>query len=561
MGLVTLTGTAGTGKTRLALQVAADLRDELPDGTFWVDLAPLRDPHLVTSAVAQVLGVREQRGTSAGDGIPLTQGLKESLRGKACLLLLDNFEQVVDAAPLLSELLAAAPHLKLLVTSRVVLRLRDEHEYPVSPLALPDPERLPPFPDLLQYAAVELFVQRARAARPEFALTPENGAAVAQICCRLDGLPLAIELAAARLRLFSPPALLSRLGDRLGLLTAGARDLPARQQTLRAALDWSYELLAEGERGLLRRLSVFVGGWTLAAAEGICSADGGEGREVLELLGQLVEKSLVVTEAQGEAVRYRLLETIREFGQEKLEAGGAEGGGSPAKRVGYPRREGGGAGPRGEAVAARDRHRDWYLAAGQPSKLSMGPDHENLTAALEWSMQRGDAQAALRLGIALHDRWYGCSLARGARAVPEGTVAAGSGGANGGAGLGAEYVRLPRLPPGRLPGSVGAPGGWPDDRPAVERSEDHPLVAPLPWKYRHGPGGLPESPASLRGGARDEPPVGEVRVPGGSSNWEHWPSWRGTMKEPGRSWRKNWRSAARGAIGMASLTRSRFWAI
>ena len=209
--------------------------------------------------------------------MPLIQGLKESLRGKACLLLLDNFEQVVDAAPLLSELLAAAPHLKLLVTSRVVLHLRDEHDVPSPPR--PAGPRTPAAvhgsPPVCRGGAVR---PTGHAARPEFALTPENGAAVAQICCRLDGLPLAIELAAARIRLFSPPALLSRLGDRLGLLTAGARDLPARQQTLRATLDWSYELLAEGERGLLRRLSVFVGGWTLAAAEGICSADGGEGR-------------------------------------------------------------------------------------------------------------------------------------------------------------------------------------------------------------------------------------------------------------------------------------------
>jgi predicted ATPase/DNA-binding SARP family transcriptional activator len=415
VGLVTLTGTAGTGKTRLALQVAADLRDEFSDGIFWVDLAPVRDPDLVTSAVAQVLGVRET------GGVPLTQGLKENLRGKECLLLLDNFEQVVDAAPLLSELSAATPRLKLLVTSRVVLRLRDEHEYPVSPLALPDLERLPPVTDLLKYAAVELFVQRAQAARPEFALTPENGAAVAQICCRLDGLPLAIELAAARIRLFSAPALLSRLGDRLGLLTAGARDLPARQQTLRAAIDWSYELLLEGERVLLRRLSVFAGGWTLAAAEAVCSGvqvfrrsgvqeapiSGPEylntrkpehlhPGDVLDLLTALVDQSLVVTEEQGEAVRYRLLETIREYGQEKL--GGAE-----------------------EAVAARDRHEGFFLQLAEAARAAAGqeqgaeaferlePEHDNLRAALAWSgghERSGGAAGMLRLAGALGEFWF-----------------------------------------------------------------------------------------------------------------------------------------------------------
>jgi predicted ATPase/class 3 adenylate cyclase len=268
--LVTLTGAGGTGKTRLGLQVAAELLDQFSAGVFFVALAPISDPGLVASAIAQTLGVRELGGT------PLLESLKAHLRDQQLLLLLDNFEHLLAAAPLVAELLAAAPRLKVLLTSRAVLHLRGEKEFPVPPLALPDPKHLPPVgADLVsalsQYAAVELFIQRALDVKPEFVVTNENAPAVAEICVRLDGLPLAIELAAARIKLFPPEALLARLGSRLTLLTGGARDLPARQRTLRDAIAWSYDLLGESEQRLFRRLAVFVGGCTPEAAEAVCA--------------------------------------------------------------------------------------------------------------------------------------------------------------------------------------------------------------------------------------------------------------------------------------------------
>ncbi len=238
--LLTLTGPGGTGKTRLALQVAADLLDDFADGVWFVDLAPLSDPTLVIPTIAQVLGVKEQGAR------PLRDTLSDYLRGKQLLLVLDNFEQVVEAAPDVAALLAACPQLAVLVTSRIALRLRGEHEYAVPPLALPDPAHLPPPEGLSQYESVRLFIDRAVAVKADFAVTNANAPAVAEICARLDGLPLAIELAAARIRLLPPEALLARLGERLKLLTGGPRDLPARQQTLRAAIGWSYDLLDPG---------------------------------------------------------------------------------------------------------------------------------------------------------------------------------------------------------------------------------------------------------------------------------------------------------------------------
>jgi predicted ATPase/DNA-binding SARP family transcriptional activator len=378
VGLVTLTGTAGTGKTRLALQVAAELRDEFQDGVYWVDLAPLRDSVLVGSAIAQVLGVRETGGTS------LVQSLKQSLREKECLLLLDNFEQVIEAGSLLAELLAAAPVLKLLVISRIVLCLRDEHEYPVAPLALPDPSCLPSFPELSRYAAVELFVQRARAARPEFALTEENAAAVAEICVRLDGLPLAIELAAARIRLLPPQALLSRLGNRLGLLTGGARDLPARQQTLRDAIAWSYDLLVPEEQRLFRRLSVVVGGCTLEAVAAVHDAEGDPQRDVLNRVASLVDQNLLQQEvgAEGEP-RFMMLETIREFGRERLAESGEE-------------------------DAVRRQHAEFFLelVEARPGWERLEAEHDNSRAAMTWSLaEAGDPGMALRLAVGLAPFW------------------------------------------------------------------------------------------------------------------------------------------------------------
>jgi hypothetical protein len=263
--LVTLTGIGGTGKTRLAQWVARASLREFADGVFFIDLSAVNDPGLVASAVAQPLGVKETGSA------PLTESLKEYLREKRMLLVLDNFEQVMDAAGFVAEMLSSSPRLKVLVTSRILLRISAEHEYTVPPLALPEEDRrLPPAQELTNYAAVALFVKRAQAVKSTFALTEENARPVVEVCRRLDGLPLAIELAAARVKLLSPQAILKRLENSLKLLTGGARDLPARQQTMRGAISWSYDLLEESERRLFSRLSVFAGGMTIEAAEEVC---------------------------------------------------------------------------------------------------------------------------------------------------------------------------------------------------------------------------------------------------------------------------------------------------
>jgi predicted ATPase/DNA-binding SARP family transcriptional activator len=424
--LVALTGPGGTGKTRLGLQVAADLLDEFADGVFFVDVAPIRDPELVVPTIAQALGVREVEGR------PLGERLKEYLREKQLLLLLDNFEQIVAAAQLVAELLSGAPRLKVLVTSRAVLRLRGEHDFPVPPLALPDRRHLPGRELLSQYAAVALFIQRAVAAQPEFAVTNENAPAVAEICHRLDGLPLAIELAAARARLLTPEALLSRLGRRLPLLTGGARDLPERQQTLRAAIGWSCDLLAEGEQRLFRRLSVFVGGCSLEAAEAVCRAEGDPPIDLLEGIGSLVEQSLLRQQEPGEGVgtgepvfgraadsergggrpssrspglvgarsatasepgqawepRFGMLETIREFGRERLAASGEE-----------------------ELI--RRQHALFFLTLAEQQDARdagwelLDREYDNLRAALEWWGEQEDGTVALRLAGAMTNPWLG----------------------------------------------------------------------------------------------------------------------------------------------------------
>ena len=264
--LLTLIGPPGIGKTRLGIQVAADLLDDFPDGVYFVPLAPISDPDLVLSAVTQALDIREASNR------PLLERLKSYLQNKQMLLLLDNFEQVVTAAPLLADLLADCPDVKIMVTSRELLHLYGEHDYPVPPLSLPDPDKLPDLEALAQYEAVALFVQRAQAVSPGFQLTERNAQAVAEICLRLDGLPLAIELAAARILVLPPEELLARLKSRLKLLTGGARNLPERQRTLRATIDWSYNLLDPGEQALFRRLGVFVGGCTLKAIEEVCGS-------------------------------------------------------------------------------------------------------------------------------------------------------------------------------------------------------------------------------------------------------------------------------------------------
>src|SRR5215216_6214663 len=266
--LLTLTGPGGIGKTRLALQAAADLLDDFPDGTFFAQLATLSEAGLLLPAVAETLGVRE-----SGEQL-LDESLKDYLKERRLLLVLDNFEQVLGAAPTVTELLAAAPGLKVLATSRAPLGLYGEHEYAVPPLSVPDVRHLPDFKTLSQYEAVRLFIERAKAAKADFEVTDESAPAVAEICVRLDGLPLAIELAAARIKMLPPKAMLQRLSSRLKLLTGGARDLPVRQRTLRGAIEWSHTLLGDGEKTLFARMAVFSGGRTLEAVEAICDAEG-----------------------------------------------------------------------------------------------------------------------------------------------------------------------------------------------------------------------------------------------------------------------------------------------
>jgi predicted ATPase/class 3 adenylate cyclase/Tfp pilus assembly protein PilF len=382
--LLTLTGPGGTGKTRLALQVAAEVLEAFPDGVFFVNLAPINDPALVLPTIAQALEVTESGGR------PLREVLHALLRAKQLLLILDNCEQVVGAAPAVADLLAASPRLRVLATSRALLRVQGERAYAVGPLALPDTAPLPPLETLTQYEAVRLFIARARDVRPDFAVTNATAPAVAEICMRLDGLPLAIELAAARVKLLAPPALLARLTKRLPLLTGGARDLPARHRTLRGTIAWSYDLLDPAEQALFRRLGVFVGGWTLEAAEVVC---GGNEGDVLDLLGVLLDKSLVRVEAQGVGEdRYSLLETIREYALERLEGSG-------------------------EASELRRAHAEHYLALAEDAgPMLKGPDqaawlerlereHDNLRAALGFLWASGDGERALRLAGALGRFW------------------------------------------------------------------------------------------------------------------------------------------------------------
>jgi predicted ATPase/transcriptional regulator with XRE-family HTH domain len=385
--LVTLSGPGGIGKTRLGLQMAAELIDDFPDGVYLVELAPIREPTLVSNALAQTLGLRETGGQ------PLLTQLKQFLGNKRLLLLLDNFEHLLDAAPLVAELLAGAARLKVLATSRERLHLRGEQEVAVLPLALPDYANLPPLDQLSQYAAVALFRARARDTRPDFQLTSANATIVAEICARLDGLPLAIELAAARSKLFPPEALLTRLSSRLTLLTGGARDLPLRQQTIRATIDWSYHLLDAGEQVLFARLGVFVGGWTLEAAEAVCQGENDRSLGVVDGMATLVNQSLVQQQERsaGEA-RFTMLETIREYALERLEASG-------------------------EAERLRGQHARYYLTLGEvvfpgpspwnPAKTAhLDRDYDNLWAALAWSQTAaGDPELALRLTGALRILW------------------------------------------------------------------------------------------------------------------------------------------------------------
>jgi predicted ATPase/transcriptional regulator with XRE-family HTH domain len=386
--LLTLTGPPGVGKTRLAMQVAADMGGEFAGGVCFVPLAPISDPDYVPTAVAQALGLQD---TGAA---PLPARVLTYLRDKALLLVLDNFEHLLGAAPLLVEWLAASPRLTVLVTSRAALRVRGEQQFAVPPLALPDPAHLPPLSELARYPAVTLFVERAAGVQADFALTEENAAAVAGICARLDGLPLAIELAAARSKLLTPAAMLARLAARLPLLAGGPRDLPARQQTLRAAIGWSYDLLDAGEQALFARMSVFVNGCTLDAVEAVCNGTGDLPFDALDGVSSLFDKSLLRQDEPSEAEpRFNILDTIREFALEALAA-------------------------RGEVETIRRRHFAHYLAeAEQADPLLQGAeqtawlerleaDHDNFRAALAWARDSGDAEALARLAGALWRFWY-----------------------------------------------------------------------------------------------------------------------------------------------------------
>ena len=384
--IVTLTGPGGTGKTRLGIEVARALLPVFSDGVFLVLLAPVTDPMLVASEIADAIGVREEKER------PILETLKDSLVDKELLLVLDNLEQIVEAASVVADLLSAAPKVTCLVTSRIALRIYGEQEYPVPPMSVPSADiELDPAA-LAVYESVALFVQRAKAVRPEFALTKENAREVAGICERLDGLPLAIELVASRVRLLGAGEILERLGQSSLGLAMGGRDLPERQRTLRGAIAWSYDLLDQSSRTLFRRLSIFVGGWTFTAAEEICNPKGEIGVDTLEGLETLLENSLIrrFEDERGEA-RFRMLETIREYAGELL--------------LDDP-----------DVEVVRHRHAHQMLALAEkaeplltsegdwPAKLAS--DHDNLRAALRWSIDSDALDIGMRIASALWRFWY-----------------------------------------------------------------------------------------------------------------------------------------------------------
>jgi predicted ATPase/class 3 adenylate cyclase len=384
--LVTLTGPGGTGKTRLALSVASEVLDRFSDGVFFVELAPITDPQLVPNVIGSTLGIGREGQK------PFLETLKSELRDRSILIVLDNFEQVIDSSPTVAELLAAALHLKILVTSREPLRIAGEQGFPVPPLQLPDgrgaQDRVE---ELRMVESVALFLQRARSVRPGFDLTPANAAAVTEICTRLDGLPLALELAAARVRLFEPGELLARLDRSLSFL-AGGRDVNERQRTLRGAIDWSYDLLAEPEQVVFRRLSVFAGGCTLEAIEAVCLADK-PGLDPIEVISSLHDKSLLRRDEVSRAgLRVSMLETIRQYALEQLEASG-------------------------EAAELRRRHAAFFLEVAEEGAGSLpGPDQQrwfdtldrdldNFRAVISWAIDSGEAEDGLRVASALERFW------------------------------------------------------------------------------------------------------------------------------------------------------------
>jgi predicted ATPase len=398
--LVTLTGPGGTGKTRLSIEVAGHAVDGFPDGVFFVPLDAVRDPGLVASQIASALGLSETGGRPARDLVV------DWLARRTALLVLDNFEQVVDAAPVVADLLRSVPGLKLIVTSRAPLRISGEHEYPVPGLPappdlsglsaleraqLPLRDREVGADELATYESVRLFIERATAVKPSFQVTNDNAPAVAAICAKLQGMPLAIELAAVRVRVLSPDAILARLTSQLTALGAGSRDLPERQQTLRGAIAWSYDILDAGDRRLLERLSVFRGGIDLEAAEAVCGPAGELDTDVVDGLGELADQSLLRVIDGGEA-RFQMLETIREFASDLLVS-------------------------HGEADLVRGRFGAWFLGLAERARpLLAGPDqriwldrleleHHNLRAALDRAAAAGDAGTAIGLGFALWRFW------------------------------------------------------------------------------------------------------------------------------------------------------------
>jgi predicted ATPase/transcriptional regulator with XRE-family HTH domain len=394
--LATLTGPPGIGKTRMSLRVASEILDDMADGAFFVPLAPVSDPELVPSAIAQCLGVRETADRS------LSEALKEYLRDRKMLLVLDNFEQVVPAAPLVAELLMAAPGLQVLVTSREILHLYGEHDLPVPPMSTPGAQDELPVPGtpshravkLGNYEAVRLFSERSKALQPDFSLNERNAPIIAEVCSKLEGLPLAIELAAAQVRYFSLEDILQRLQKRLDLLVGGPIDLPARQRALRSAIDWSYDLLDQAEQLLFRTISVFVGGCTTENAQQVCDLDEDALSDVPALMASLAGKSLMYEEEMiGGDVRFGMLETIREYALEQLDLSG-------------------------EAEKIRRRHLAYYLdmaLAAQP-RLLKGPDqetwlqrleleHDNIRTALGWALEQGGNESALQLAGAIWKFW------------------------------------------------------------------------------------------------------------------------------------------------------------
>jgi len=418
--LLTLSGTGGVGKTCLGLRIANDLIKDFADGVCFVSLAPISDFNLVLPAIAQTFGLRER-----GDQ-PLVERLTTFFHQKDLLLFLDNFEQVIGAAPALTALLERCPSLKLLVTSREVLHVRGERELPVLPLALPDLSRLPEPEAVSQYPAVALFLQHVRSVNPAFQITAANARTIAAICIRLDGLPLGLELAAARLKVFSPQALLARLEHRLMVLTQGHRDMPARQQTLRNTLQWSYDLLNAQEQRLFRRLAVFVGGCTLEEAEAVCKAPGDEMISIFDGITSLLDKSLLQQQRSpgDEEPRFMMLETIREYGLECLNASG-------------------------EMERTQRTHAHYYLALAQEIGPKLGEPQQavwleqleseldNIRAAMCWSLERGEhiqdagerIIIALQFGVALRGFWVihghwgeGRAFLERALAVSEGTT-------------------------------------------------------------------------------------------------------------------------------------------